>query len=101
MERDITQQATGKLQGGWSASDFSKTLNKGNFLEMLLPKFDKLDPLVRVRLLLSLLTLDEGVKQSLPQDLEVPHPHDSHFVLNALSGHQSGRHTIHSHFMAS
>ncbi len=51
MERDIAHFASAKLQGGWSASDFGKYLNRDN-LVLLLPKFDKLDPLVRVRLLL-------------------------------------------------
>lgn len=69
MERDITQHAAAKMQGGWSASDFSKFLKRDS-LEQLLPKFDKLDPLVRVRLLLSVLTLDDAVKQSLKQGLE-------------------------------
>jgi hypothetical protein len=73
MERDITQHAAAKMQGGWSASDFSKFLKRDS-LEQLLPKFDKLDPLVRVRLLLSVLTLDGAVKQSLKQGLEVPQP---------------------------
>jgi len=71
MDRDITHFASAKLQGGWSASDFSKYLNREN-LAMLLPKFDKLDPLVRVRLLLSVLTLDDATKHSLQPDLEVP-----------------------------
>lgn len=70
MDRDITHFASAKLGGGWNASDFSKYLTREN-LEMLVPRFDKLDPLVRVRLLLSVLTLDDATKLFLQQDLEV------------------------------
>ena len=77
MERDITHFASAKLQGGWSASDFGKYLNREN-LTMLVLRFDKLDPLVRVRLLLSVLALDDATKQSLQPELEVGNsPHQS------------------------
>lgn len=70
MERDITHFASAKFQGGWSASDFGKYLNREN-ITMLVLKFDKLDPLVRVRLLLSVLALDDATRHSLQPELEV------------------------------
>ena len=70
MQRDIVHFAASKLQGGWSAADFSKYLTKDT-LRDLLPKFDKFEPLVRVRILLSLLTLDKETKHAMNDELQV------------------------------
>lgn len=70
MQRDLVHFTSSKLQGGWSASDFTKHLTKEALLA-LLPKFDKFEPLVRVRILLSLLTLDKELKRSLSNELQV------------------------------
>ena len=70
MHRDIAHFASSKLQGEWSAADFGKYLTKEN-LQALLPRYDKLEPLVRVRLLLSVIPLDAVAKQSLNPELQV------------------------------
>lgn len=70
MQRDISQFASTKLQGGWSAADFGKYLTKDN-LKALLNKFDKLEPLVRVRLLLACVLLEDRAKLALQPEIEV------------------------------
>lgn len=70
MQRDLVHFTATKLQGGWSAADFSRYLTAEN-LKQLLPRIDKFEPLVRVRILLSLLTLDKGVKQACHDELQV------------------------------
>lgn len=70
MQRDITQFASTKLQGGWSAAEFGKHLTKDN-LRVLLQRFDKLEPLVRVRLLLACALLEDSAKLALQPEIEV------------------------------
>ncbi len=70
MQRDISQFASTKLQGGWSAADFGKYLTKDN-LRVLLQKFDKLEPLVRVRLLLACVLLEDSAKLTSQPEIEV------------------------------
>lgn len=70
MQRDISHFAANKLQGGWSASDFAKHLTKAN-LHSLQQRFDKLEPLVRVRLLLAQLSLDSSARHALQPELQV------------------------------
>ena len=75
LQRDIVYFTSQKLQGDWSAADFGKHLTAES-LKSLLPKYDRLDPLVRVRLLLSVLTLDSKQLASIQEELKVQHRHD-------------------------
>lgn len=70
MQRDAAYFTSQKLQGDWSATDFSKHLTKEN-LKALLPKYDRLEPLVRVRLLLSVLSLDKKSLAVIQEELKV------------------------------
>lgn len=70
MSRDVAIQASAKLSGDWSAPEYAKTLSKET-LQELLPRYPKLDPLVRMRLLLSIMSLPVEVKSSMQQELEV------------------------------
>ncbi|BDA44367.1 probable negative elongation factor A at N-terminal half [Coccomyxa sp. Obi] len=69
MSRDVAIQASAKLSGDWSAPEYAKTLSK-EVLQELLPRYPKLDPLVRMRLLLSIMSLPAEVKSSMQQELE-------------------------------
>ena len=70
MLRDIVYFTSQKLQNDWSAADFAKNLTAEN-LQALLPKYDRLDPLVRVRLLLSVLTVDQKKLAAIETELQV------------------------------
>ena len=70
MQRDIVHFTDNKLKGGWSAAELTKYLNKDTLRE-LIQKFDRFEPLVRVRILLSLLTLDNESKAALHDELKV------------------------------
>jgi hypothetical protein len=70
MNRDVLLLATSKLSGDWSAPDFTKSLSK-EVLQELLSRFDKLDPLVRVRLLLSAMSLPSEARSSMTEELKV------------------------------
>lgn len=70
MQRDIVHFTDNKLKGGWSAAELTKYLNKDTLKE-LHHKFDRFEPLVRVRILLSLLTLDNESKAALRDELKV------------------------------
>ena len=70
MQRDVLHFAAAKLQGGWSAADFGRYLNKDTLKELLI-KYDRFEPLVRVRVLLSALTLDDHTKHALQDELKV------------------------------
>lgn len=70
MQRDVLHFAAAKLQGGWSAGDFGKYLSRDT-VEELVEKFDKFEPLVRVRILLSILTLENQTKHTLHDQLQV------------------------------
>ncbi|CAL8470327.1 g9869 [Coccomyxa elongata] len=69
MSRDVAIQASAKLSGDWSAPEYAKTLSK-EVLQELLPRYPKLDPLVRMRLLLSIMSLPAEVKSSMQQELQ-------------------------------
>jgi len=70
MSRHVAIQASAKLSGDWSAPDYTKVLTKEQ-LQELLPHFSKLDPLVRMRLLLSIMSLHAEARSSMQQELEV------------------------------
>ena len=70
MNRDVAHYAINKLQGDWSAPDFTKSLTR-EVLATLVPRFEKLDPLVRVRLLLSALLLPPEARSELSAELKV------------------------------
>ena len=70
MSRDVAIQASAKLSGDWSAPEYAKNLSK-EVMQELLPRYPKLDPLVRMRLLLSIMSLPAEVKSSMHQELEV------------------------------
>lgn len=70
MNRDVLLLATSKLSGDWSAPDFSKLLTK-EVLQELLPRFEKLDPLVRMRLLLSAMHLPAEARTTMAGELKV------------------------------
>ena len=71
MIRDLAHYATSKLQGDWSAAAFTKSLSR-EMLQSLVPRFDKLDPLVRVRLLLAAMLLPPAQREALLPELQVP-----------------------------
>ena len=71
MIRDLAHYATSKLQGDWSAAAFTKSLSR-EMLQSLVPRFDKLDPLVRVRLLLAAMLLPRAQREALLPELQVP-----------------------------
>ena len=70
MSRDVAIQASSKLSGDWSAPEYTKSLTK-EVLQELLPRFPKLDPLVRMRLLLSVMSLPAEARVGMQQELEV------------------------------
>jgi hypothetical protein len=59
-----------RLAGDWSAPDFARSLTPALLTE-LTARFDGLDPLVRVRLLLSVLHLPPDARIGLTAELEV------------------------------
>ncbi|EIE26082.1 hypothetical protein COCSUDRAFT_61078 [Coccomyxa subellipsoidea C-169] len=69
MSRDVAIQASAKLSGDWSAPEYTKSLTK-EVLQELLPRFPKLDPLVRMRLLLSVMSLPAEARAGMQQELE-------------------------------
>ncbi len=69
MNRDLAHYATSKLQGDWSALAFTKSLTR-EMLQSLIPRFEKLDPLVRVRLLLAALMLPPAQREELLPELQ-------------------------------
>ncbi len=84
MQRDIVHFIDNKLRGGWSAAELTKHLNKETLRE-LSQKFERFEPLVRVRILLSLLTLDNEAKTSLSDELKVLFPFKGHFFVIPLN----------------
>lgn len=70
MSRDVAVQASAKLSGDWSAPEYTKSLTK-EVLQELLPRFPKLDPLVRMRLLLSIMSLPTEARANMQQELKV------------------------------
>ena len=70
MSRDAFNLAQAKLQGEWSAPEFAKSLS-AEVLRELLPRFDKLEPLVRVRLLLACLSLEPATRAAMDPELQV------------------------------
>ena len=69
MNRDLAHYATSKLQGDWSALAFTKSLTR-EMLQSLIPRFEKLDPLVRFRLLLAALMLPPAQREELLPELQ-------------------------------
>ncbi|KAK9830636.1 hypothetical protein WJX81_007675 [Elliptochloris bilobata] len=69
MARDLAHYATSKLQGDWSALAFTKSLSR-EMLQSLVPRFEKLDPLVRVRLLLAAMLLPPAQREDLAPELQ-------------------------------
>ena len=70
MNRDAAQQASQRLAGDWSAPEFARSLSR-EALQELLPRFDKLEPLVRVRLLLAAMHLPPDARADMRPELQV------------------------------
>jgi len=62
--------AASRLAGDWSAPDFGRALTPA-LLSELTSRFDGLDPLVRVRLLLAVMHLPPAAREGLRAELEV------------------------------
>lgn len=71
-DRDNVYVATSKLKGEWSAPDFSKILTK-DMVTDLVSRFDMLEPLVRMRLLLACMGLPTALREELQTELQVCH----------------------------
>jgi hypothetical protein len=70
--RDGVQLAAVKLFGEWSAPDFAKCINK-EVIGDLISRFDQLEPLVRMRTLLSCMSLPRAQRLELQTELQVRH----------------------------
>ena len=70
MAPDSTTVANAKLEGDWSALEFSQELTAGA-IEALTASLDKLEPLPRVRLLLAALLLPRAKREELREPLQV------------------------------
>jgi hypothetical protein len=69
MNRDAAHQASQRLAGDWSAPEFARSLSR-EALQELLPRFDKLEPLVRVRLLLAAMHLPPDARAGMREELQ-------------------------------
>jgi hypothetical protein len=67
-ERDDIAWTNAKLSGPWSAAKFAQHI-KGKLLQNCLQRFEKLDPLVRVRLLMACLFLSDDDKATMSDQL--------------------------------
>ena len=73
MNRDVAHQASQRLAGDWAAPDFTRALTREALAE-LLPRFERLEPLVRARLLLAAMHLPGPARAAMRAELQVPMP---------------------------
>ena len=71
MNRDPAHQASQRLADDWAAPEFARSFLTKEALQELLPRFDKLEPLVRVRLLLAAMHLPLEARAGMVPQLEV------------------------------
>ena len=73
MNRDAAHQASQRLAGDWSAPEYARALSREALAE-LLPRFERLEPLVRARLLLAAAHLPPAARAGMRAELQVPPP---------------------------